>query len=396
MVRSPVNHSLIRAVIRGGQTLYHEERARPQGNPTTQHGTTYKPRQARSRFDIEAEKLSRDNLQMGKRIIWAACLVVNREEISLLDVEETFAGVWPGRPEEGGSGGGEWVRLISKANREPWKSLKVVNIRTEERLLEFYQELVSTGTSQDGWSQVESLSLDTQLNADALSVLVDCLPRMSLRRLRLVVYSGDKSWQVALGRNGMLGNLFSNLPLLEELIIDCPWDVLESGCAYPGTLDEWTAAIAQAPQLKTFTVAEALILRSASQNNAWLADATMEEKVLVQDGEDSGYFSGSEAPLFDVPLNGTLDPPFTALDHEDRLRTFACKLFDRLSANDSVNLREVLFLPQRSFWAKCTVQVYRRGQSGAQARPYKRFWEHDWREWEWMPPSPQMKSSEQK
>ncbi|KAL7278714.1 hypothetical protein ACG7TL_007716 [Trametes sanguinea] len=462
MVPSPVNHSLIRAVIRGGQTLYHEERARPQGNPTTQHGTTYKPRQARSRFDIEAEKLSRDNLQMGKRIIWAACLVVNREEISLLDVEETFAGVWPGRPEEGGSGGGEWVRLISKANREPWKSLKVVNIRTEERLLQFYQELISTGTllrksldkrrarafshkvqkrheaqgrvflidftmdsaiiseelikkvatyaavdeehpslrfvpfvhfSQNG-SQIESLSLDTQLSTDALSPMVDCLRRMSLRRLRLVVHPDDEFWHIAVGPHGALGSLFSKLLLLEELIIDCPWDVLKSECAYPGTLDEWTAVIALAPQLKTFTVAEALISTLIHQNTTWLAHTTTEEHVLSENGVDSGYCSGSEEPLFNLPLNDT--DPAPIVYHEDRLETLARKLFDCLPAYGNPSMSEVVFLPQRSFWAKCSVQVYRRGQSGAQARPYKRFWEHDWREWEWMPPSPQMKSSEQK
>ncbi|KAI9058777.1 hypothetical protein FKP32DRAFT_1224737 [Trametes sanguinea] len=351
-----MRQSLQRAVIRGGKTPYHGERARPHRSPAAQGSITIQmPRPQRlsgAYFDRQAEMLARDDLQMGKRINWVPAFVLLGEYMSLLDVEETFAGVWPGQTEDGGSGGGQWVRMVRKANCGLWKSLKVVNIKTEQRLLQFYQDFISAGTSQNGWSQVESLSLDTQLNADTLAVLVDCLPRMSLRRLRFVVHPGDGFWQTALDPSGVLRSLLPKLSLLEEVIIDCPWDVTEIHCGrFPDALAKWAAAVALAPQLKTLTVAEALVAKPTSGDIAEFKE------------EDSGHSSSLKRRLFNVLLNGT-DTAHSVfgLNPRDRLEIFARELFGRLSANRSASLREVVFLPERSFWAKCTARAYRKGQ----------------------------------
>ncbi|KAI0354267.1 hypothetical protein OH77DRAFT_1426334 [Trametes cingulata] len=331
-----------------------------------------------------------DPARMGRRADWASALVHNGAYMGLLDVHETFAGAWPGQPGDGGTGGGGWLHAVREKMEERgvgWRWLKILNVRTEERLLRWYEEAMRAGTNQGALAKVEGLSLDVRLSADAWDALVEIFPRMRLYKLRLVAYPNDELWEAALRPGGALSKLLARLPLLHELIVDCPWDVQENECVCPGTVEEWAAVLAHAPNLGSFALPRAMVLTesaSADTSPEVVGEDAAEPEDDEPDEDDAGYFSASEGSVTEMPPD-RLAAPTSSLEAQDQLDVFAASLFAGLPP--TATLEEVIFLPQRSFYATCTAQVYSResGQGGVREEKYKRFWEYDWEDWEWVP-----------
>ncbi|KAI0369312.1 hypothetical protein BV20DRAFT_968184 [Pilatotrama ljubarskyi] len=242
------------------------------------------------------------------------------------------------------------------------------------------------GTTQGAWAKVEGLSLDVRLSADVWEALVQILPRMRLYKLRLVAYPNDELWQAALRPDGALSRLLAKLPLLEELIVDCPWDVQEDTCVYPGTMDEWAAALTHAgPKLRSFTLPGAFVL-TAPPASPGISAAMIEKRAAEtsDDEGDAGYFSASETSVADVSPDRPATPTASS-GAQDELEVFTASLFAALPP--TATLSEVIFLPRRSFYATCTARMYSRESRLAdkRERKYKRFWEQDWEDWEWLP-----------
>ena len=74
-----------------------------------------------------------------------------------------------------------------------------------------------------------------QCSSKSWEVLAEILPRMKLRRLRLVAYPGDELWTSVVSPGGMAGQLLGRLSCLEDLILDCPSNILEE-CMLPVTM----------------------------------------------------------------------------------------------------------------------------------------------------------------
>ncbi|KAI0651152.1 hypothetical protein C8Q79DRAFT_921988 [Trametes meyenii] len=331
--------------------------------------------------------------RMGRRVEWAAGLLHNGWHMDLLDLHETFAGAWPGQPTDGGTGGGGWVCRVKSINRTSWRSLRVVNMRTEDDLMRFYEELMKTGTSKGAWGKVESLSLDARLSRDIWEVLANILPCMNLRRLRLVTYPEDETWEAELQPGGALGRLLARLPLLEELVVNCLWDIMEDEYVFAGPAHEWAATLALAPTstLKRFTLPAAFTVSSTIDFPAAFGGALEEETIMTEDGvkdadkdaddHDSSYASGMDVPSAGTSFYTFHELPFSSC--ADQLELFAERLFAKLPQHAS--LSELIYLPRRNFDTKCIAVVYSRRSQTAREQGYKRFWEHDWEEWERMP-----------
>ncbi|KAJ8474848.1 hypothetical protein ONZ51_g6935 [Trametes cubensis] len=346
------------------------------------------------------EDIEREPAQRGKRIEWAAGLLYNGSYMELLDLEETFAGAWPGQPDDGGSGGGGWVRRVETMNRTSWRSLRVVSIRTEERLMQFYEEFMLAGTSEGAWGNVQAFSLDIkQCSSKSWEILAGILPRMKLRRLRLVVYPDDELWTNVVSPGGMAGQLLRRLSCLEDLILDCPSNILEE-CMLPVTMSELAAIAALPAQLTRLTLSQAFVVFALMHEAPVFVNAATQtedtEDVRDHHGDtdldnasefndtDSGYSSDPDnmPDVQDSPeqqehtTNSHSESPISQV----QLESFAVGLFSSLPPHATV--RELVCIPHQGFWSTCQAQVYQRGEIGIQERPYKRFWEHDWVDWE--------------
>ncbi|KAI0772432.1 hypothetical protein BD413DRAFT_42784 [Trametes elegans] len=130
--------------------------------------------------------------------------------------------------------GGESAHQVGSACRASWRAPRTMRVTTDEQLAWLCGELLSTSADENAWASVERLSLDVRCSAEVWDVLVQVLPRMCLRRLRFVAYPCDEPWEAALRPGGALRRLLAQLPLLEELVVDCPGDVPETDCVYPG------------------------------------------------------------------------------------------------------------------------------------------------------------------
>ncbi|KAI0324109.1 hypothetical protein GY45DRAFT_1365248 [Cubamyces sp. BRFM 1775] len=347
------------------------------------------------------EDLERDPAQRGKRIEWAAGLLHNGQWMELLDLEETFAGAWPGQPEDGGSGGGGWVRRVEAMNRTSWMSLRVVSIRTEERLMQFYEELMLAGTSEGAWESVQAFSLDIkQCSSKSWEVLAEILPRMKLRRLRLVVYPGDELWKSAVSLGGAAGQLLRRLSYLEELILDCPSNMLEE-CVLPATMNELAAIAALPTQLTALTLSYAFVVSALVHEVPIFVNAATQtedaedlpdryddthlDETSEYNDTDSGYASDSDN-MSDAQESAEYPEHAAGPSSESsvikaQLESFVQGFFSSLPSHATI--RELICIPHQGFWSSCQVQVYQSGRAEIQEKTYKRFWEHDWVDWEW-------------
>ncbi|KAH9894037.1 hypothetical protein C8Q73DRAFT_790615 [Cubamyces lactineus] len=319
------------------------------------------------------EDIEREPMQRGKRIEWAAGLLHNGWCMEFLDLEETFAGAWPGQPEDGGSGGGGW----------------------------FYEELMLGGTSEGAWGNVQAFSLDIkQCSSKSWEVLAEILPRLNLRRLRLVVYPDDELWESPVSPNGTAGQLLRRQSCLEDLILDCPSDALEE-CKLPMTTRELAAIAALPTRLTTLTLSPAFVVSALMHESPVFVNAATQtedvedardhhgdtnlDNTSVFNDADSGYSSNpnSMSDVQDSPerQEHTTNPPSESPVLKVQLEPFADGFFSGLPSHATV--RELICVPHQGFWSSCQAQVFQKDRAGIQERPYKRFWEHDWVDWEW-------------